>query len=104
MDLKSNSEKDRGPFTEIGSSDASLKCICIGNPERVLCEQFCELNNEMFKTIEKIAPVTTKTITSRHKKPRYDEDLKNQRKIMKNRGRKWLKYREDQHRKAYKRD
>ena len=28
-----------------------------------------QLNNEMFKTIKKIAPATTKTITSRHKNP-----------------------------------
>ena len=55
-----------------------------------------QLNNEMFKTIDKIAPATTKTITSRHKKPWYVEDLKNQRRIMKNRERKWTKYREDQ--------
>ena len=36
-----------------------------------------QLRNEMFKIIEKIATVTTKTITSRHKKPWYDENLKN---------------------------
>ena len=47
-----------------------------------------QLNNEMLRTIEKIAPATTETITSRHKKTWYDEDLKNQRKIMKSRGRK----------------
>ena len=35
-----------------------------------------QLNNEMLKTIDKIAPATTKAITSRHKKPWYDEDLK----------------------------
>ena len=28
-----------------------------------------QLNNEMLKTIDKIAPATTKAITSRHKKP-----------------------------------
>ena len=47
-----------------------------------------QLNNGMLKTIDKIAPATTKTITSRHNKPWYDEDLKNQRRIMKNRERK----------------
>ena len=36
----------------------------------------------MLRTTEKIASVTTK-ITSRQKKPWYDEDLQNQRKIMK---------------------
>ena len=63
-----------------------------------------QLNNEMLKTIDKIAPATTKAITSRHKKPWYDEDLKNQRRIMKNREREWIKYREDQHWKAFKRE
>ena len=35
-----------------------------------------KLNKEMLRTIKKIAPATTKTITSRHKKPWYNEDLK----------------------------
>ena len=35
-----------------------------------------ELINEILKTIEKLTLATTKTITSRHKKPWYDEDLK----------------------------
>ena len=34
-----------------------------------------QLNNEMLTTIKKIIPATTKTITSRHKKPWYDEDI-----------------------------
>ena len=63
-----------------------------------------QLNNKMLKTIEKIAPATTKTITGRHKKPWYDEDLKNQRRIMKNRERKWITYKEEQHWKAFKRE
>ena len=61
-------------------------------------------NNKMVKSIEKIAPATTKTITSRYKEPWYDKDLKNKRKMIKNRERKWIKYREDQHWKAYKRE
>ena len=44
-----------------------------------------QLNNEILKTIENISLATTKTITSRHKTPWYDEDQKNQRKTMKNR-------------------
>ena len=63
-----------------------------------------QLNNEILKTIKKIAPATTKSITSRHKKPWYDEDLKNKRKILKNNERKWIRYREGQHWKAYKRE
>ena len=39
--------------------------------------------NEMLQTIKKIALASTKTITNRHKKSWYDEDFKNQRKIMK---------------------
>ena len=39
-----------------------------------------QLNNERLKTIEKIAPATTKTINSRYKKPWDDEDLKNPKK------------------------
>ena len=50
-----------------------------------------QLNNEMLKTIEKIAPGATKTKTSGHKRLWYDENLKDQRMIMKNRERKWIK-------------
>ena len=35
-----------------------------------------QLNNEMLKTIEKIYPATTKTITNRHKKPGMMKTLK----------------------------
>ena len=63
-----------------------------------------QLNNEMLKTIEKTALASTKTITSRHKKPWYDEGLKNQRRIMKNRERKWIRFKEEQHWKAFKRE
>ena len=42
-----------------------------------------QLNNEMLKTIEKIVAATTKTITSRNKKPCYDEDLKNKERSLK---------------------
>ena len=52
--------------------------------------------------MNKIAPQQFKKITSRIKKPWYDNDLKHQRQIVKNRERKWLKYREQSHWKAYK--
>ena len=52
----------------------------------------------------KIAPQQFKKIISRIKKPWYDNDLKHQMQIVINRERKWLKYREQSHWKAYKRE
>ena len=63
-----------------------------------------QLNSEILRTMDKIAPQQLKSITSRIKKPWYNNDLKHQRQIMKNRERKWLKYREQPHWKAYKRE
>ena len=63
-----------------------------------------QLNSEILRTMDKIAPQQLKKITSRIKKPWYDNDLKHQRQIVKNRERKWLKYREQLHWKAYKRE
>ena len=63
-----------------------------------------QLNSEILRTMDKIAPQQIKKITSRIKKPWYDNDLKHQRQIVKNRERKWLKYREQLHWKAYKRE
>ena len=36
-----------------------------------------QLKSKMLKSIEKITPATTKTVTSRHVKPLHDEDLEN---------------------------
>ena len=63
-----------------------------------------QLNSEILRTMDKIAPQQFKKITSRIKKPWYDNDLKHQRQIVKNRERKWLKYREQSHWKAFKRE
>ena len=63
-----------------------------------------QLNSEILRTIDKIAPKEVKKITSRIRKPWYNVDLKHQRQIVKNRERKWLKYREQSHWKAYKRE
>ena len=63
-----------------------------------------QLNSEILRTMDKIAQQQFKKITSRIKKPWYDNDLKHQRQIVKNRERKWLKYREQSHLKAYKRE
>ena len=60
-----------------------------------------QLNSEILRTMDKIAP-QLKKITSRIKKPWCNNDLKHQRQIVKNRERKWLKYREQSHWKAYK--
>ena len=63
-----------------------------------------QLNNELLKIIDKIAPATTKAVTSRHKNCGTMKTLKIQRMIMKNRERKWIKCREDQHWKVFKRE
>ena len=63
-----------------------------------------QLNSEILRTMDKIAPQQFMKITSRIKKPWYDNDLKHQKQIVKNRERKWLKYREQPHWKAYKRE
>ena len=63
-----------------------------------------QLNSEILRTLDKIAPQQVKKITSRTQKPWYDNYLKHQRQIVKNRERKWLKYMEQLHWKAYKRE
>ena len=63
-----------------------------------------QLNSEILRTIDKIAPQQVKKITLRIRKPWYDSDLKHQRHIVINRERKWLKYREQSHWKAYKKE
>ena len=62
-----------------------------------------QLNSKICRTIDKIAP-QVKKINLRIRKHWYDVDLKHQRHIVKNRERKWLKYRAQSHRKAYKRE
>ena len=63
-----------------------------------------QLNTEILRTMDKITPKQVKKINSRIRKPWYDDDLKQQRQIVKNGERKWLKYREQSHRKAHKRE
>ena len=63
-----------------------------------------QLNSEILRTIDKIAPKQVKKITSRIRKPWYDDNLMHQRQIVKNRERKLLKYREQSHWNAYKRE
>ena len=63
-----------------------------------------QLNSEILRTIDKIAPKQVEKITSRIRKSWYNADIKHQRQIVKKRERKWLKYREKLHWKAYKRE
>ena len=61
-----------------------------------------QLNSEILRTIDKITLKQVKKITSRIRKPWNNVDLKHQRQIVKNRERKWLKYRDQSHWKAHK--
>ena len=56
---------------------------------------------EVLKALDDIAPLKKVKTTNRKLKPWYDEDLKQQRTIMKNWERKWIKYHEDHLWKAY---
>ena len=56
----------------------------------------------MLRTVDLVAPTKEVKAKKRYAKPWYDEELKQQRKILKNRECKWFKYREDSHWHAYK--
>ena len=56
-----------------------------------------QLNSEILRTMDKITLKQVKKIPSRIRKTWYDDDLKQQRQIVKNRERKWLIYREQSH-------
>ena len=59
---------------------------------------------EVLKALDDIAPLKKVKTTNRKPKPWYDEDLKQQRAIMKNRERKWMKYHDDYLWKAFVRE
>ena len=59
---------------------------------------------EVLKALDDIAPLKKVKTTNRKPKPWYDEDLKQQRTIMKNRECKWMKYHEDHIWKAFVRE
>ena len=65
-------------------------------------EVFNNMNEEMLQTLDLVA--STKVVKSKKRRPKpwYDEELKQQRKILKNRECKWFKYREDSHWHVYK--
>ena len=58
---------------------------------QTLEEAVYQLDNQLQNTLEEVVPLITKT--SKHKKkPLYEKQLNDQRKILKKRERKWLKY------------
>ena len=59
---------------------------------------------EVLKALDDIAPLKKVKTTNRKPKPWYDEDLKKQRTIMKNREHRWIKYHEDHLWKAFVRE
>ena len=59
---------------------------------------------EVLKALDDIAPLKKVKTTNRKPKPWFDEDLKQQRTIMKNRECKWMKYHEDHLWKAFVRE
>ena len=59
---------------------------------------------EVLRALDDIAPLQKVKTTNRKPKPWYDEDLKQQRTIMKNREHKWMKYHEDHLWKAFVRE
>ena len=67
-------------------------------------EAFNHFATEVLRTLDEIAPQKMVKAANRKPKPWYDEDLKQQRTIMKNREHKWIKYHEDHLWKAYTRE
>ena len=51
------------------------------------------LNDQILRTPDEVAPMKTKLTPKHNKKPWCHTDLHGQRRIIKNRERKWLKYR-----------
>ena len=55
------------------------------------------MNEEMLRTLDLVAPAREVKAKKRRSKPWYNEEIKQQRKILKNMECKWFKYREDSH-------
>ena len=68
-------------FTEVFNNAAILNTSN-------LTEATNQLNSEILRTLDKIAPQQIKKITSRIKKPWYNNDPKHQRQIVKKQGKK----------------
>ena len=71
----STSAKDTQPILEAGTLEDAVY----------------QLDNQLQNTLEEVAPLITKR-RSKHKRTLYDKQLNDQRKIFKNRERKWFKY------------
>ena len=69
-----------------------------------LDEAINHFTKEVLKALDNIAQLKKVKTTNRKPKPWYDEDLKQQRTIMKNRECKWMKYHEDHLWKAFVRE
>ena len=67
-------------------------------------DAFNHFTMEVHKTLDEIAPQRIVKAVNSKPKPWYDEDLKQQRTIMKNRECRWIKYHEDNLWKAYARE
>ena len=59
---------------------------------QTLKEAVYHLDNQLKNTLKEVAPLITKEKPMHNKKPWYDKQLNDQRKILKNRERKCLKY------------
>ena len=60
------------------------------------------MNEEMLRTFNLVAPTKEVKAKKRRHKPWYDEELKQQRKPLKSKEHKWFNYREDSHWHTYK--
>ena len=63
-----------------------------------------QLNNQMLRNLNKVAPMKRRRSLRKVPKSWYNKDLLDQRKIMKNREQKWLKYKESHQWTAFKRE
>ena len=63
-----------------------------------------QFQNELQRTLDQIAPERLLKMRNRNKKPWFDKELYDQRRIMKNREQVWLKYQNTTQWKAYTRE
>ena len=68
----------------------------------ILEEAVIHLNQEMPRTLNSVIPTKEVKVKKRKTAPWNDKELKQQRKILKNKEHKWFKYREDHHWLTYK--
>ena len=63
-----------------------------------------QLNNELLRTLDTVAPEKEVLVSVHPKQPWYDQYVKDQHHVVRNRERAWLKYKQPEHWKAYKRE